>query len=204
MKATFVTLAVAGFAAAQNLSGVDGCVRSCIEKAFPQVGCTGTEAEIAACACKPETQAKLLAPVTQCATQNKCDTSALIKAQSVAAEECKALASGSGSASGSASATATGSATESHSGSASATGSSAPVVSTLSTGTGGVPTQSKNQTATSTSGATGTTKAPTSSQGGSGSATRSGSGTVPTTTGAAAAGPVVGALAAVLAAALAL
>lgn len=168
--------------------------KSCIEKSIPSAGCTGSAAEIAACACKPETQAKLVSPVTQCAMQNKCDVSALAKAQSIAQSQCNAVSSGS--------ASATGSATESQS--ASASGSSAPVVPTVSTGTGGVPTQSKNQTASATSGATGTTKAPTSSQGGSGSATRSGTGSVPTTTGAAAAGPVVGALAAVLAAALAL
>jgi len=200
MKATFITLAVAGLAAAQNLDGIAPCVKSCIEKAIAGAGCTGTEAQIAVCACKPDTQAKLLAPVTQCATQNKCDTADLIKAQGIAAEQCKNLPTGSGTATGSS----TGTASKASTASGSSTGSVTTTVvipSLTSTGTGGVPTNSMNQT--TSSGATGTTKAPTTT-GGSGGTQTSGSGTVPTSTGAAAGGPVVGALAAVLAAAFAL
>ncbi|OAQ67067.1 hypothetical protein VFPPC_08529 [Pochonia chlamydosporia 170] len=196
MKATFFTLAVAGLAAAQNLDGVAPCVRSCIEKALGDAGCKGSTQEIAVCACKPETQAKLLAPVTTCATTNKCDTADLIKAQSIAAEQCKKLSTGTGSGSATGSSTGSGSATGSTTGAGSTTAS----MPTLTTGTGGVPTNSMNQT--TSGGATGTTKAPTTSQGGSGTTT--GSGSNPSSTGAAAGGPVVGALAAVLAAAFAL
>ncbi|OAA46997.1 CFEM domain protein [Metarhizium rileyi] len=194
MKATFVTLAVAGLAAAQSLGTVSGCVRACIEKAFPKVGCIGTPAEVGACACKPETMSKLMEPVTKCASETGCTSKELIDAQSIVAAQCKAaLSTGFGSA--------TGSATAVHSESASGL-STVSMPPAMTTGTGGVPSHSKNQTTTGTGGATGTTKAPTASH--SGSATATGSGSVPTTTGAAAAGPVVGALAAVLAAALAL
>ncbi|KAG5983146.1 hypothetical protein E4U55_000732 [Claviceps digitariae] len=94
MKFTLFTLTVAGLAAAQNLKGLAPCVQSCIQKAIPEVGCSGTPDEVVACLCKPESQSKLLAPVTQCATENKCNTDDLLKAQQYSAESCKAIASG--------------------------------------------------------------------------------------------------------------
>lgn len=76
---------------AQNLDGVAPCVKSCYEKAASQVGCTGTQEQIDVCLCKAETQAYLLAPVTQCATENRCNTADLIKAASILSEQCKNL-----------------------------------------------------------------------------------------------------------------
>ncbi|KAJ5195074.1 uncharacterized protein N7498_008512 [Penicillium cinerascens] len=89
MKLTWFTLAVASLTVAQNLDGVSPCVKSCIEKAILAAGCTGDSTQVAACACTSDTQAKLLGPVTQCATENKCDSADLIKAQSIMSKGCK-------------------------------------------------------------------------------------------------------------------
>ncbi|KAG5926346.1 hypothetical protein E4U42_003411 [Claviceps africana] len=95
MKFTLFTLTVAGLAAA-TLDGVPSCVKPCIEKALADVGCTGSSQELANCACKPEVQSKLLSPVTQCASENKCQPADLLTAQKVSMEQCKALTGGAG------------------------------------------------------------------------------------------------------------
>ncbi|KAJ6148895.1 hypothetical protein N7471_000094 [Penicillium samsonianum] len=89
MKLTWFTLAIAGFTAAQSLDNVNPCVHSYLQKAFPAVGCNGDSTQIATCACKPDTQARLLAPVTQCVIENKCNVSDLLKAQAIMAEGVK-------------------------------------------------------------------------------------------------------------------
>ncbi|QPG96234.1 hypothetical protein C2857_003615 [Epichloe festucae Fl1] len=186
MKASFVTLAVAGLAAAQNLEGLSPCIKSCIEKSLSVTGCTGSAQEIAACACKPETQAKLATPVTKCVTENKCDPADLVKAQGVSAAQCKAAG---GSVPGSGNTTSVATTTTNTN-----TGTTVP--------TGVFPTNSSNHTTTgsSTEVATGTNTSPPTS---TGSQTRT-SGQPTATNGAAVVGPAAGAFIALFAAVAAL
>ncbi|KAG5923949.1 hypothetical protein E4U61_002115 [Claviceps capensis] len=204
MKVTFFTLAVAGFAAAQNLDGLAPCVKSCIEKGLAQAGCSGSPQEIATCACKAETQSKLLAPVTQCATENKCNMADLVNAQKVAAVQCQAIAGGAAGKSGM------------PSGAPSATHNTSAATPTAAA-TGAFPTNSSNNTkpaassgaATHSGAAAGSSGSPTGSESGStesgSTGTATGTGAQPTVTNAAAVmGPAAGALVALFAAALAL
>ncbi|KAG6061786.1 hypothetical protein E4U17_007761 [Claviceps sp. LM77 group G4] len=201
MKVTLFTLAVAGFAAAQNLDGLPACVKSCIEKGLAQAGCSGTAQEIATCGCKAETQSKLLAPVTQCATENKCNMADLVNAQKVAAVQCQAIAGGAAGKSGMPS----GAPSATHNPSAAATSTAAA--------TGAFPTNSANNTKPATSAGTATQSGSSGSSTGSESGstesgskgTATGTGAQPTVTNAAAVmGPAAGALVALFAAALAL
>ncbi|KAG6150904.1 hypothetical protein E4U34_000862 [Claviceps purpurea] len=203
MKVTLFTLAVAGFAAAQNLDGLAPCVKSCIEKGLAQAGCSGSPQEIATCACKAETQSKLLAPVTQCATENKCNMADLVNAQKVAAVQCQAIAGGAGK-------------SGMPSGAPSATHNPSAATPTAAA-TGAFPTNSTNNTkpaassgaATHSGAAAGSSASPTGSESGStesgSTGTATGTGAQPTVTNAAAVmGPAAGALVALFAAALAL
>ncbi|KAG5961446.1 hypothetical protein E4U58_004260 [Claviceps cyperi] len=182
MKVTLFTLAIAGFAAAQNLDGLAPCIKSCIEKSLPQAGCSGSPQQIAACACKTETQSKLLAPVTQCATENKCNMADLVNAQKVSAVQCQAIAGGAGN-----------------------SGIPSAATTTTAAATGAFPTNSINNTkSTTSSGAATHSGSPTGSESSS-TGTATGTGAQPTVTNAAAVmGPAAGALVALFAAALAL
>ncbi|TWU74125.1 hypothetical protein ED733_005275 [Metarhizium rileyi] len=71
------------------------CARACIKKALPQIGCRGSEEDIAFCLCRPRTKAKLVDPVTQCATESKCSTADLLKAQSIIDWRCRRARPGS-------------------------------------------------------------------------------------------------------------
>ncbi|KAG5989554.1 hypothetical protein E4U52_005478 [Claviceps spartinae] len=209
MKVTLFTLAVAGFAAAQNLDGLAPCVKSCIEKGLAQAGCSGSPQQIATCACKAETQSKLLAPVTQCATENKCNMADLVNAQKIAAVQCQAIAGGAGksgmpsgapsttqnpSAAATPTAAATGAfSTNSANNTKPAASSGAAAHSGAAGGSSGSPTGSES----------GSTESGSTESGSTGTAT--GTGAQPTVTNAAAVmGPAAGALVAIFAAALAL
>ncbi|KAF3931008.1 hypothetical protein ABW20_dc0101953 [Dactylellina cionopaga] len=92
MKVTSILfLAAAALVSAQDLSGVDPCVRACIDKALADAGCKGTPKQIAVCGCKADVKPKLIGPVFACAGANKCSTEALLKAQQIADAQCKAL-----------------------------------------------------------------------------------------------------------------
>ncbi|KAG5985764.1 hypothetical protein E4U54_005817 [Claviceps lovelessii] len=186
MKFSLFALSVAGLAAAQSLNGIAPCVASCIQKALGQTGCNGSPQEVAACACRPETQAKLLGPVAECATENKCTTADLLAAQKIASEQCK----NGGSADHNA---AKGSSSSSPSPTTMHSSSSLAPTSVSATGAI-IPTSNANATS---SGVAGPTAGPT--------GTRTGTGAQPSATNAAAVmGPAAGALLALFAAAIAL
>ncbi|KAL3952643.1 hypothetical protein ACCO45_012586 [Purpureocillium lilacinum] len=165
MKATFVTLAIAGLVAAQDFTGQPDCAIPCLKDAIPKIGC---KLEDVACACKPDAQAKLLPLVSGCIL-SKCSPADVAKAQSAANAACAKIATQSGSASGSGSASATGSG--SATGSATASGSATGTASGTESATA---TESGTASESATGSATGT-------ESGSASvtATASGSGTSP-------------------------
>ncbi|KID88564.1 hypothetical protein MGU_04499 [Metarhizium guizhouense ARSEF 977] len=91
MKAvTVVVVAVAaGIALVQSHFQMAPCARSCIQKALPNVGCTGTDKDIAFCLCRPRTKSKLVDPVAQCANQSACSAADLLRAQSIIDWRCQ-------------------------------------------------------------------------------------------------------------------
>ncbi|EFY93572.1 hypothetical protein J3459_008552 [Metarhizium acridum] len=97
MKAvTVVVVAVAaGIALVQSHFQMAPCARSCIQKALPEVGCTGMDKEIAFCLCRPRTKSKLVDPVAQCATQTGCSAADLLRAQSIIDWRCQNVHPGS-------------------------------------------------------------------------------------------------------------
>ncbi|KAG5985727.1 hypothetical protein E4U43_005918 [Claviceps pusilla] len=192
MKFSLFALSVAGLAAAQSLNGIAPCVASCIQKALGQTGCNGSPQEVAACACRAETQAKLLGPVAECATENKCTTADLLAAQKIASEQCKNGGSADqNAAKGSSSSSSSSSPMTTHS-----SGSLAPTLAPTSTSATGAIIPTSNANATS-SGAAGPSAGLT--------GTRTGTGAQPSATNAAAVmGPAAGALLALFAAAIAL
>ncbi|KAK4087996.1 hypothetical protein Purlil1_7754 [Purpureocillium lilacinum] len=210
MKATFVTLAIAGLVAAQDFTGQPDCAIPCLKDAIPKIGC---KLEDVACACKPDAQAKLLPLVSGCIL-SKCSPADVAKAQSAANAACAKIAtqSGSASGSGSASATGSGSATGSATASGSATGTASGTESATATESG-TASESATGSATGTESGSASVTATASGSGTSpsvtGTATRSGSASGTTTaastsTAGANIGPVGGVMAAVLAAAVAL
>ncbi|EHK16973.1 uncharacterized protein TRIVIDRAFT_82827 [Trichoderma virens Gv29-8] len=94
MKASVITLLLAGLVAAQDFTGQPDCAIPCLKDAIPKAGCALTDT---ACACKADVQAKLAGLVAPCLI-SKCSASDLAKAQSAAAEACKKDTSGSSSA----------------------------------------------------------------------------------------------------------
>ncbi|EGR46556.1 cell wall protein [Trichoderma reesei QM6a] len=108
MKASVLSLLLAGLVAAQDFTGQPECAIPCLKDAIPKAGCALTDT---ACACKPDVQAKLLGLVGPCLL-SKCSPSDLAKAQAAAADACKKNAGGSTETSSAATATATATATE--------------------------------------------------------------------------------------------
>ncbi|KZZ87809.1 hypothetical protein AAL_08312 [Moelleriella libera RCEF 2490] len=185
MKSAIVTLAVAGIAAAQNLDGIAPCVKSCIQNALTTVGCTGSMAQIALCACN--SQSKLISPVTSCVAANSCDFNDLLKAQSIAAQQCQALATMSVSVpAGASSSSSPAAGTSGTPTSTAAVSSSTPVA--------GITTPNPSSTYSRSSGSIGTISSAFTTTGAPSSTT--------VISGAAIAGPAVGAVAALFAAAL--
>ncbi|KAH6604165.1 cfem domain-containing [Trichoderma cornu-damae] len=88
MKASVVSLLLAGLVAAQDFAGQPQCAIPCLEDAIPKAGCALTDT---ACACKPDVQAKLLTLVGPCLIR-KCSPADLGQAQAAAADACKKLA----------------------------------------------------------------------------------------------------------------
>ncbi|TPX17081.1 uncharacterized protein E0L32_003199 [Thyridium curvatum] len=182
MKSALV-LAVAGIAAAQNLSGQPACATSCLSSAITAAGCQATD-QACACGSKQGQIGVLVAPCILSA----CSPADVAAAASVGSQLCVAF---------SATATASSTASGSGSGSASATGSMTTAGSSssskASTGGGGVGTVS---TVTSTAGGgngTITTGKPNPTNGGGSGGGSGGSGTTskPSTPTNAAAQPVV-------------
>ncbi|TFB00986.1 hypothetical protein CCMA1212_007165 [Trichoderma ghanense] len=103
MKASVLSLLLAGLVAAQDFTGQPDCAIPCLKDAIPKAGCA---LEDTACACKPDVQAKLLGLVGPCLL-SKCSPSDLAKAQAAAADACKKNAGGSTETSSDATATAT-------------------------------------------------------------------------------------------------
>lgn len=91
MKAvTVVVVAVAaGIALVQSHFQMAPCARSCIQKALPNIGCTGTDKDIAFCLCRPHTKSKLVDPIAQCANQSACSAADLLRAQSIIDWRCQ-------------------------------------------------------------------------------------------------------------------
>ncbi|KAK1238599.1 hypothetical protein MKX07_004175 [Trichoderma sp. CBMAI-0711] len=103
MKASVLSVLLAGLVAAQDFTGQPECAIPCLKDAIPKAGCALTDT---ACACKPDVQAKLLGLVGPCLL-SKCSPGDLAKAQAAAADACKKNAGGSTEASSAATATAT-------------------------------------------------------------------------------------------------
>ncbi|KAF5656040.1 cell wall protein [Fusarium heterosporum] len=101
MKAALFFAAI-GLVAAQDLSGIPTCALKCLQEYIPQAGC---DLDDTACQCEPSFQSKLLPIITPCLTK-ACEISDLVKAQSAAAESCKAFAKTAGAGSAAASTTA--------------------------------------------------------------------------------------------------
>ncbi|KAH6888011.1 hypothetical protein B0T10DRAFT_460664 [Thelonectria olida] len=191
MKAVFLALAALGSVAAINLDGIPDCAVPCLKEAIPEVGC---DLDDTACQCSTATQEKLVSVVSPCLLK-KCSANELNRAQEAAGAACAAY-------------------------SASAVATTPAITKTVVATTVKVPstpgnvltTPASNSTATKTktSGASETeteTETETGNESGSGSeSTATGSSSVPSSTDNAAsvAGPAVGALLAVFAAALAL
>lgn len=91
MKASVLSLLLAGLVAAQDFTGQPECAIPCLKDAIPKAGCALTDT---ACACKPDVQAKLLGLVGPCLL-SKCSPGDLAKAQAAAADACKKNAGGS-------------------------------------------------------------------------------------------------------------
>ncbi|KAM0249011.1 hypothetical protein ACHAQJ_009217 [Trichoderma viride] len=95
MKASVISLLLAGLVAAQDFSGQPDCAIPCLKDAIPKAGCALTDT---ACQCKTSTQAELAGLAAPCLI-TKCSTSDLAKAQAAAAAACKKDVGGSSSAS---------------------------------------------------------------------------------------------------------
>ncbi|KAM0356137.1 hypothetical protein ACHAPU_000532 [Fusarium lateritium] len=100
MKAAFFFAAV-GLVAAQDLTGLPTCAVKCLQEFIPQAGC---DLDDTACQCEPSFQSKLLPIITPCLTK-ACEIADLVKAQSAAADSCKAFAKTAGAESAAASTT---------------------------------------------------------------------------------------------------
>ncbi|KAH6973508.1 hypothetical protein BKA56DRAFT_591927 [Ilyonectria sp. MPI-CAGE-AT-0026] len=202
MKAAFFALAAAGLVAAQNLSGVPECAVKCITDGIKETNCDPTDS---GCLCSAETQSKLAAAAGPC-LQKACSSSDLLKALDAAGALCVAYSA----TAGSGTAVATASSTASETGTTTKETTKETTAAALTSSSALTPTKNatKSSEATKTeSGSSSETTGSGSSSGsgsGSGGSSTTGSASPSQTNAAAIAGPAVGALLAVFAAALAL
>ncbi|KAL6410450.1 hypothetical protein AUP68_06873 [Ilyonectria robusta] len=192
MKAAFFALAAAGLVAAQNLSGVPECAVKCITDGIKETNCDPTDS---GCLCSAETQSKLAAAAGPC-LQKACSSSDLLKALDAAGALCVAYSA----TAGSGTAVATASSTASETGTTTKETTKETTAAALTSSSALTPTKN----ATKSSEATKTESGSSSSTTGSGGSSTTGSASPSQTNAAAIAGPAVGALLAVFAAALAL
>lgn len=204
MKAAFFALAAAGLVAAQNLNGVPECAVKCITDGIKETNCDPTDS---GCLCSAETQAKLAAAAGPC-LRKACSSSDLLKALDAAGALCVAYSATAGS--GTAEVTASVTASETGTRTKETTKATTTAVSTAVLASSSAKTPAKNgtktgeATKTESGSSSETTGSGSGSGSGSGGSTTTGSASASQTNAAAIAGPAVGALLAVLAAALAL
>lgn len=202
MKAAFFALAAAGLVAAQNLSGVPECAVKCITDGIKETNCDPTDS---GCLCSAETQSKLAAAAGPC-LQKACSSSDLLNALDAAGALCAAYSA----TAGSGTAVATASSTASETGTKTKETTKETTAAALTSSSALTPTKNATKSSEATkieSGSSSETTGAGSSSGsgsGSGGSSTTGSASPSQTNAAAIAGPAVGALLAVFAAALAL
>ncbi|PHH62728.1 hypothetical protein CDD81_6716 [Ophiocordyceps australis] len=90
MKATFIILVVARFAAAQDISDQPQCAVPCLAEALAKVGCPVQDI---ACACKPDNQHKIRSLAISCVL-SKCKPDTAVKAEQAASVVCARMNAG--------------------------------------------------------------------------------------------------------------
>jgi hypothetical protein len=206
MKVAFFTLVAAGFVAAQDFSGQPECAIACLEENIPKVDC---KLDDTGCQCNPATQSKLRGIIAPCLLSN-CNPPDLLQAQTAAQQACAAFAS-TGSGLTIQTSTPSASATESESATGSESSETGSVTETSSvTETESVTetvSQSASVTETDSSSVTGSesvteTESSSSTETEESSSTTGGTASTSPAEDAAGAGPTIGAMAAIIAAAM--